>query len=68
MYIILQLVARVRQRGDSGPIAGWWPAEEEGADSFSRLVPITDYRDWANQIHVGRRFLRQGLVDPPEPL
>ena len=38
----------------------WWP-DEPGLPQDGRLVAVTDDRDWANQIHVGRRYLREGL-------
>ena len=36
-----------------------WPADEEGP-SLSRLVVLTDERDWINQVHSGERLVRQG--------
>ena len=32
----------------------------------SRLVAVSDERDWANQVHTGRRFIYHGSIDPPE--
>jgi CRISPR system Cascade subunit CasD len=53
----------IGQRADSASeAAAWWPAEEGEGDGPSRLLPVTDHRDWANQIHVGRRFLRKGRL------
>jgi len=60
----LASIARIGRRGDEGSLSAWWPAEEGGEDASSRLVPVFDDRDWANQIHAGRRFLRHGTVDP----
>lgn len=50
-------------RRDDGPelLEAWWPADE-GGEQDSRLVEITDERDWAHQIHSGRRVLRHGRV------
>ena len=36
-----------------------WPADEEGP-RLSRLVVLTDERDWINQVHSGERLVRQG--------
>lgn len=36
-----------------------WPADEEGP-LLSRLVVLTDERDWVNQVHSGERLVRQG--------
>ncbi len=45
--------------------AAWWPAAPgEGRDGADRIA-VHDARDWENQLHVGRRFLRRGFVDRP---
>lgn len=44
-----------------GKVPAWWPADEASPPD-SRLVPVTDERDWCNQIHGGRRFLRHGRI------
>jgi CRISPR system Cascade subunit CasD len=41
----------------------WWPA----AMGDPQAQPTTDRRDWANQIHVGERWVHQGTVMPPQP-
>lgn len=41
-----------------------WPCEEEGG----RCVFVVDERDWSNQVHVGRRLVRQGLISVPTRL
>jgi len=46
-------------KGDFLP--AWWPAEGP-ATPDSLLIEVTDERDWANQIHVGRRMVRRGRV------
>ncbi len=38
-----------------------WPVDEGENEKF-RLVGITDERDWKNQLHCGKRFLRQGMI------
>lgn len=60
----LAAVARIGPRGDDGALSAWWPAEEGGDEASTRLVPVFDDRDWSNQIHAGRRFLRHGTVNP----
>jgi len=53
---------------DDGRLLAEWPDETtEGVDALqlapnSRRMAITDERDWVNQIHVGRRFVREGLL------
>lgn len=54
-------------RGDDGALPAWW---DEGADesvvkSSARDIATTDERDWKNQVHTGRRLMREGLIDPP---
>jgi CRISPR system Cascade subunit CasD len=44
------------------PMRAWWPAGD-GERPGSRLIPITDERDWANQIHVGRRWIYEGVIN-----
>lgn len=61
----LAAVARIGPRGDEGALSAWWPAGEDDDEASTRLVPVFDDREWANQIHAGRRFLRHGTVDPP---
>lgn len=53
-------------RGDAGPLpATWWDGDDAlEADGLSYVVAVTDERDWRNQIHVGRRLMREGRVDP----
>jgi CRISPR system Cascade subunit CasD len=55
-------------RADSGPLSAcWWEGDDPtGAVGDSRVVHVTDERDWKNQIHTGRRLMREGRVDPPE--
>ena len=55
-------------RADPGRLpAFWWDGDDAtAAGGDSRIVPVTDERDWRNRVHVGRRFMREGHVDPPE--
>lgn len=55
-------------RADPGPLmATWWDGDDETtAAGSSQVVAVTDERDWKNQIHVGRRLMREGRVNPPE--
>jgi CRISPR system Cascade subunit CasD len=45
--------------GDTPPLAACWPIEEGGTGT---PVPVTDERDWANQVHVGRRVVLTGRL------
>lgn len=64
---VLASAPRAR-RGDPGPLlASWWDGDDAtAADGESRVVPVTDERDWRNRVHVGRRLMREGHVSPPE--
>jgi CRISPR system Cascade subunit CasD len=49
---------------DGEPLAAWWPegdAEGEAVEGV-RTIPVTDTRDWGNQVHCGRRLIRHGLL------
>lgn len=40
----------------------WWPCEP-GDDAGADLArPVTDRRDWRNQIHVGERWIAEGSI------
>ncbi len=59
-------IGRGRWREETiAPLTAWLP-EEEAAGSEAREIPLTDERDWENQIVVGRRVVRQTRVNPPE--
>ncbi len=64
--VALKDLPRIGLRGDEGALSAWWATETPGDEADTRLIPVTDDREWRNQIHVGRRFLRHGTVSPPE--
>lgn len=67
--LVAALAAAPRSpRSEAGPMQAWWWEGDgaTGANGESRIVPVTDERDWANQVHVGRRLMREGRVNPPE--
>ena len=66
LLAVLSRTPRAR-RADKGPLQAWWEDGEPDRDALSvgAIVPVTDERSWRDQIHVGRRLLRQGRVDPP---
>ncbi|ACL64136.1 CRISPR-associated protein Cas5 family [Anaeromyxobacter dehalogenans 2CP-1] len=51
--------------GEPAPLAAWMPGSE-AAEPLVREFPVTDERDWANQLVVGRRIVRQTSIMPPE--
>ncbi len=51
-------------REATGPLAARFP-EHDASDDVSRRVAVADDRDWLNQVHTGRRFVREGTVTPP---
>ena len=55
------LIAGSRRGEYPDLLEAWWPADEGGPPD-SRLVELTDERDWTHQIHAGRRALRHGLL------
>lgn len=42
----------------------WWPVEEDKHQPKADLEqPVTDRRDWRNQIHVGERWIARGEIE-----
>ncbi len=60
----LRGVPRAR-RADAGLLSvTWWEgSESDESDETSNIVAVTDERDWVNQIHGGRRLMREGLLE-----
>ncbi len=56
------------ERADGGDLTAWWPAHGERPpdEGQGHEITVTDERDWLNQIHVGRRFLWEGLLSRAE--
>lgn len=41
----------------------WWPVDHpEAAEGDAMVKPVTDRRDWSNQIHTGERWLAHGRL------
>jgi CRISPR system Cascade subunit CasD len=61
--------APLPERADHGPsYRAWWPCDV-GDDTAADIArPVTDRRDWRNQIHVGERWIAHGsiVVEPEE--
>ncbi|MFB6231386.1 MAG: type I-E CRISPR-associated protein Cas5/CasD [Salinibacter sp.] len=64
--------APLHNRADDGPtFSAWWPTHpdadgpsDEGPLDEDMREPVTDRRDWRNQIHVGERWIVNGTVRP----
>ena len=63
--------APLHARADDGPsYAAWWPTHPDADDPSGANLdvdlrePVTDRRDWKNQIHVGERWIVNGTVTP----
>jgi len=49
-------------RADGRECRAWWPVDPgENVGEVSR--PVTDRRDWSNQIHVGERWIAEGVLE-----
>lgn len=70
LVAVLEAAPRVGARGARGALMAWWDAPDGSgaADPSAPVVEVTDERDWANQIHGGRRLVREGSVSPPESM
>lgn len=57
-----------RAEAEEGHFAAWWPrhGEPEPPEAEGRLLPVYDSRDWANQVHTGRRFVWAGRIAAEE--
>ncbi|MEX2273815.1 MAG: type I-E CRISPR-associated protein Cas5/CasD [Vicinamibacterales bacterium] len=62
---VLASIPRPR-RSDTGRLRASWDGDDSGAAGESRVIAVTDERDWRSRVHVGRRLMREGHVDPPE--
>jgi CRISPR system Cascade subunit CasD len=63
------MVAPLSRRGvEGGPWMAWWAEAGEPAPAAGRghLVAVSDERDWANQVHTGRRFVWESMIDNGE--
>ncbi len=59
------LSARARDRPPpAGKLRAWASAELVANELME--FPVYDLRDWANQVHTGRRLLRETYLDPPK--
>lgn len=54
-----------RVDGDPNVRPAWWP-DGEGPADVGTALPVTDERDWKNQIHGGQRLVRHGKVELKE--
>jgi CRISPR system Cascade subunit CasD len=57
---ILRAAALPDWADDQSSYRAWWP----GGMDDQQARPTTDRRDWANQIHVGERWVRHGTITP----
>jgi CRISPR system Cascade subunit CasD len=48
--------------GGTGLTVWWEDGEPDAPTGPSHLFPVTDSRDWRNQVHVGRRLVRQAQI------
>ena len=55
---------RKREGLSDDPLSACWPDDGEPADNQQRLLPVCDQRDWKNQIHCGRRLVKEGRIHP----
>lgn len=64
--VLAPMPEALRIRNPEQPCAAWWPADEDHPPTLEggRLIPVFDRRDWANQVHTGRRMVWAGTVSP----
>jgi len=61
-------LARLSPRADQGALLASWPVDNapQPDNQQGREIAVSDRRDWANQIHVGRRFVWEAPISPHE--
>ncbi|MHB1845469.1 MAG: type I-E CRISPR-associated protein Cas5/CasD [Deltaproteobacteria bacterium] len=64
----LQDAPRTNREKAGDRVSAWWPDDEPLPDGVGAPIrlPVTDARDWRNQVHVGRRVICEGLLRLPE--
>ncbi len=60
----LKKIAPSNQRGEErDKYKVWWPVDENHEDLIADIeLPVTDQRDWSNQIHAGERWIAKGEI------
>ena len=61
-----EAAASPRAAGQTSRMRFWWTPDGPAGDLSGGDFETTDERDWANQIHCGRRLMRQGLLELKE--
>jgi len=55
--------ASLADEADQGPgYRAWWPSKSDDARPADMRQPVIDARDWENQIHVGERWIAEGIL------
>lgn len=58
LALAVQRAAVLKCRRRDSNLLAWWP-DTDSEPPGQQILAVTDDLDWANQIHVGRRFMRQ---------
>ena len=59
----LQNIELAKKADKRNSYPAWWPVDEEDDHPQANIEqPVTDRRDWANQIHTGERWIAQGEI------
>lgn len=59
----LQKIPLAKRADKRNSYPAWWPVDEEGDHPKANIEqPVTDRRDWANQIHTGERWIAHGEI------
>jgi len=60
----LQTVELADRADNRATYPAWWPVDESKDHPRADIEkPITDKRDWANQIHTGERWIAKGEIE-----
>lgn len=59
---ILDPLQNLEWADKQGKYYGWWPSDTVPHKVKAEHQPVTDARDWTNQIHIGERWIASGTI------
>lgn len=59
----LQKVSLPQRADEQSTYSAWWPVDDNRGHPRAEIKkPVTDRRDWSNQIHTGERWIARGEI------
>ncbi|MBF0423367.1 MAG: type I-E CRISPR-associated protein Cas5/CasD, partial [Magnetococcales bacterium] len=66
LFVHREVTPPVRLQETDSLLACWPLGQGPDDPETTSLDPVTDTRDWSNQIHCGQRLIRTGRIPRPE--